>query len=317
MTLVVAETLDLSRLPAPQLIPIDFETDRLARMAVLVQLFDEVGIPYEVSKLHANPGAIHQRLDNNREMLVKIAINDTYKKTLIAFAEKASLDWWGVSFLGVERMAGENDARYKVRLFLEFENKSGGRLTGYKAEALKASIDVSDVGAWVDRTDPRQPVIRLAIMVASAAAWVSDPAAANGQTRLIRAGGGGNGAASSALVTAVQSHIDQEHIKQGTDVVVVQSVVVTETPVAYLLYHRRGPDPTLLRSASAKAVASMVDERHTPGRDLPRSSITAAGSVGGVERLEGVLPAGDNLVIANGGLAYISSITVESAYTDG
>lgn len=317
MTLVVAETLDLSRLPAPQLIPIDFESDRLERMAELVRLFEEAGLSFEVSKLHANPGAIHQRLDNKREMLVKIAQNDTYLKLLLPFAQGASLDWFGVSFLGVERMAGETDARFKVRLFLEFENKSGGRLTGYKAEALKASPEVADVGAWVDRTDPRQPVIRMAIMVASAAAWVIDPSAPNGQARLIRAGGGGNGAASSTLVTAVQRHIDQEHVRQGTDVIVVQSVVVTEAPVAYLVYHRRGPDPTLLRSASAKAVAAMVDERHTPGRDLPRSSIAAAGSVGGVERLEAITPVGDNLVIANGGLAFISSITVESAYTDG
>ena len=316
MTLVVAETLDLSRLPAPQLEPIDFETDRLARMAVLVQLFDAAGIAYEVADLHSNPGAIHQRLDNNREMLVKIAINDTYKKTLIAFAEKAALDWWGVSFLGVARMAGESDARYRVRLFLEFENKSGGRLTGYKAEALKASADVSDVGAWVDRSDPRQPVIRLAIMVATAAAWTADPAAPTGQTRLVRLGGGGNGGAPAALVSTVQAHIDQEHVKQGTDVVVVQSVAVTEAPVAYFVHHRRGPDPTLLRSASAKAVATMVDGRHTPGRDLPQSSIIAAGSVGGVERLSVSTPASD-LIIPHGGLVYATSISVESAYTDG
>ncbi|HEV7251425.1 MAG TPA: baseplate J/gp47 family protein [Shinella sp.] len=317
MTLVVAETLDLSRLPAPDLIPIDYETDRQERMGKLTQLFDAVGISYDVANLRANPGAIHQQLDNNREMLVKIAINDTYaKKTLIAFAEKASLDWWGVSFLGVERMAGETDARYRVRLFLEFENKSGGRLTGYKAEALKASADVADVGAWIDRSDSRQPVIRLAIMVASARAWISDPSAGNGITRLIRANGGGNGAASSTLVAAVQAHIDQEHVKQGTDVVVVQSVIVTETPIAYALYHRRGPDPTLLRSASAKAVAAMVDERHTPGRDLPDSSIVAAGSVGGVERLAVGTPAG-GIVIPYGGLVYVTSINVESAYTDG
>lgn len=313
---VVAEALDLSRLPAPVLIPINFEEDLAARIARLKEIFDAAAIPYDVEKLLTDPAGCLQEADNYRESLAKVAVNETYKRTLIAFAEKASLDWWGVSFLGLLRMAGETDIRYRTRLILEFENKSGGRLSGYKTEALRASIDVADAGVWVDRSNPLQPVIRIAIMVASAAKWVVDPAQAVGTARLIRDAGGSTGAASSALVAAVQKHIDQEHVKQGTDVIVVQSVSVRETAVAYIVEHRSGPDPTLLRTSSAKATADMVDRRHTPGRDLPRPAITAAGFVGGVEQLSITVPALD-LIIPQSDLVFVTSITVGSAYTDG
>lgn len=313
---VAAETLDLSRLPAPLLLAVNYESDLAERKARLLELFDAADIPYDLSTLETDPAIIVQEVDNYREMLAKVAINDTYKQTLVAFATGASLDWFAANSHFLARMDGEQDERFRRRIQLENENKSGGRLSGYKLECMNASLEVSDVGAWVDRTHIMEPIVRLAIMVANAKPWVEDVAAPVNTTRLLRATGGGNGSAPSPLVAAVQAHVDQETVKQATDVVAVQSVSIVETHLHYTIFHRRGPDPLLLRASSARASSLMLDARHVPHRDTALSTIAAAATVGGVDRVAISSPSAD-LRILNGQLSYISSITVESAFEDG
>lgn len=314
--MVVAEMLDLSRLPSPDLIAIDYEADLIERIARLKEVFDAAGISYDVDRLLTDPAGLIQEADNYRETLAKATINDTYKKTLIGFAERDSLDWFAANFHFMGRMDGETDERFRRRIQLENENKAGGRLAGYMLECMNASIEVSDVGAWVDRSNIFEPTVRLAIMVASVPSWVRDPAAPVDTARFLRSDGGGNGAAPDALVTLVQSHMDRDTVKQATDIVAVQSVSVLETDIRYMVHHLKGPDPTLLRTTSGLAVARMVDERHKPHRDLPRPAIIAAGSVGGVETLSVDAPATD-IDASFGELVFVNSITVESAYTDG
>lgn len=308
--------IDLASLPAPVLVPLDPEGDRRARMARLVELFTAAGIPFEVSTLDANPGAMLQRVDNYRETLAKSAINDVYKQTLLRYAANGALDWFAAQFAGIVRMEGENDERFKLRIVLEMENKSGGRLTGYKAACLDASVAVANVGGWVDRSIPSQPTVRLAIMIATASAWVRDISAPAGVTRYIRSQGGGTGEASADLVADVQHYLDKENVKQATDIVTVQSVRIVATDIRYRIEHQAGPDPSLLRETSAKAVCALVDARYVPGRDLPSSAIVAAGATGGVERLSVTEPLGD-IVASAGDLIFVNSVTVTSDITDG
>jgi phage-related baseplate assembly protein len=293
MVEVVAETLDLSRLPAPQLIAINYETDLAERKARLLELFDAAEIPYDLAALESDPAIIVQEVDNYREMLAKQAINDVYKQTLVAFATGASLDHLAATFHSMERVEGESDTRFRRRIQLEAENKAGGRLSGYKLECLNASIDVFDVGAWVDRSNIFEPTVRLAIMVEE-----------------------GSGAPPNDLISLVQDHIDQETVRQATDIVSVQGVDIVAATIAVTLYHRRGPDPTILRQNATAALEAMVTDRRQPMRDIPLSAIAAAASVSGVERVAISAPVAD-IEAGNGQLVHVTAITVESAYTDG
>ncbi len=290
--MTVAEQLDLSRLPAPWLIDVDYEADLAARIAFLLPLFDAAGIPYDVHRLQYDTAIILEQVDNNRETLVKAAYNDGYKSTLIAFARGGSLDHFAANFHSLVRMPGEEDERFRRRIQLEADNKSGGRLSGYVAECMKASIEVADVGAWVDRSDLLQPCVRLAIMIAA-----------------------GKGVPSAELVLAVQAHIDRKDVKQATDIVHVQPVEIVETEVDVTLYHRPGPDPAVLRTGAKVALEALLKDRHSPGRDLPVSSLIAAASVGGVERV--VVNSPDADVIAGfGKLIDVVTLEVRSAYVD-
>lgn len=293
MVEVVAETLDLSRLPAPTLVPVDYEVDLAARKVRLLELFDAAEISYDLATLESDPSIIVQEVDNYREMLAKVAINDVYKQTLIAFAAGAALDHLAATFHSMERMTSETDTRFRRRVQLEAENKSGGRLNGYQLECLNASANVHDVGAWVDRSNVFEPTVRLAIMVE-----------------------GGTGAPGSGLVEAVQSHIDQDTVRQATDIVAVQAVDIVNAAISVTIHHRRGPDPTMLRQNALASIEMMVADRRHPMRDLPLSAISAAASVAGVERVVIISPAQD-VVADNGELIHVTGITVESAYTNG
>lgn len=295
----VSILLDLSRLPAPALLTADYEARLNDRLARLKDLFDAAGIAYDVETLNDNPGAIIQQADNYRELLAVAAVNDVYKATLVAFASGAALDHIAATLHSMARIEGESDDRFRRRVQYEAENKSGGRLTGYVAEALKASLDVYDVGAWVDRSVRYEPVVRLAVMVAL------DP---NDNES--------DGTPPGALVQAVQAHMDREDVRQATDIIAVQPVNVTDVAISVTIHHRPGPDPVVLRSNALAALEAMATDRFHPHRDIPLSAIHAAASVAGVERVTINSPASD-VVIGNGGLAHVSSIDVTSALTDG
>lgn len=307
-------TLDLSRLPPPQLIPIDFEADRLARMARLTQLFDEAGVAYDVEELHANPGAIHQRLDNNREMLAKFAITDVYKQTLLAFAEGASLDWFALNNHGIYRMQGEDDERFRERIVLHFENKAGGRMSGYKADCMDASLLVRAAGGWFDISNPLLPTLRLALMGPIEGTWVEQPA--DSPATLAYLWNGATGSIGSDVVGDVQQYIDRDDVKQATDIIQVAPVAVLTTAIDVTLYHLRGPDPDYLRRNAAIAVQAMIALRRKPHRDLPHEAIGAAATVGGVERAVVNSPIA-GIVAGNGELIHVTGMIFRSQFTDG
>ncbi len=313
---VVAEQLDFSRLPPPEaLLTLSFKNSFEEAKARLVEEFAANNVPFNVEKLETDSGVLILRVNNWRELLMVAAVNRAFLQTLITHATGASLDHIAATIHFMPRMPGEKDDRFKLRIQLEEENKSGGRLPGYKREAMSVSLDVEDVGAWVDRAERFEPVVRLAIMAAGAGAWMVDANASAGTTRLVRQSGT-DGAASNALVAAVQAHMERDNVPQATDVISVQSVSVVGQAIDVTLHHLRGPDPAVLRLAGAWAIAAMSEERRKPHRALPKSPISAAASVGGVERCTVNLPAAD-VFPGYGTVVHVTEILVRSLVTDG
>ncbi len=290
---VVAEALDLSRLPPPTTLTLDLEADLAARIARLGQAFADADITWDVEDLEFDPAVIIHQADNYRETEIKSAINDRIAGNLLAKAIRGDLDQVAYTLHGVERMAGETDDRYRLRAQLEAQNRSGGRLSGYRAEALRASIEVADVGAWVDRSNPLEPTVRLAIQATTE-----------------------TGEPSAALVQAVSEHMLQENVRQATDVIAVQAVRIVRYALVGTVYHRPGPDPSILVRASETDLAAFAAERHAPHRDVPLSAAHDAAMVPGAERFSFASLTGD-IAVENGELAYCEAITVTAARTDG
>jgi phage-related baseplate assembly protein len=312
---VVAELLDFSRLPPPEaLLTLSFKTSFEEAKARLVEIFTANGIPFNVEKQETDSGVLILRVNNWRELLIVAAINRVYKQTLTAFATGSSLDHIAATLHFMRRLDGELDDRFRARIQLEAENKSGGRLAGYKADCLAADLDVTDVGAWFDDTDPLRPTVRLAVMGPAEGEW--KPAVSNDPAVLILQWDGATGTASSSLVGKVQLYVDQDHVKQATDIVQVSAISVREVVIDVTLQHLRGPDPALLRTTAAEGLKTMIASRRRPGRDLPLEAIVAAASVGGVEK-----PVVDSpeagIVASKGELVQATTIIVRSAYTDG
>jgi phage-related baseplate assembly protein len=288
----MSEALDLSRMPAPELLKVDFEAVRAARITYLLALLDAAGIAYDAETLETDPGVILQESDAYREILAMASINDAFKAGLVAFATGAALDHIGATLHFLSRMDGETDERYRRRIQLESENKAGGRLAGYVHEALSVSADVFDVGAWIDRVDPMQPTVRLAIM-----------------------GAGETGLPEPELVLAVQAHLDSETVRQATDIITCQAIEIVDYEIDVVVRHRSGPDPALLRSNADAALLSLAVERFRPGRDVRVSAIIAASSVAGVESVQVVSPSDIDINPAQVGRCL--SVNVSSEITDG
>lgn len=312
MTIYVGE-LDLSQLPAPQLVDVNFEKTFDERKAMLVELLVLAGYEVTVQDLEFDPYIILQRADNVREQLCRVAINHKYEQTLIAFALEGALDHFAAQFTGLLRQTGEKDDRFRRRVSLEIQNRSGGRLSGYQADCMNFAADVDEVGAWFDRSNPLQPTVRLALMSQWVGTWVEVDVGAPMTSRLNWVGN--TGAVGAEVVVGTQGYIDREDVKQATDIVHVSSCQVVETILDLTLFHLRGPDPSLLRRAGADAVAKMCAGRKQPHRDLPRSAIEAAASVGGVERVALNTPP-NGIAAGYGEVLHVTSIIIRSALTD-
>jgi phage-related baseplate assembly protein len=283
--------IDLSQLtPTSFRADLDFEAILAVRLEHLKSLLNTAGIEYDADTLESDPAKILQEADAYRELLALGALNDAYLSTLLPFAAGADLDALGVSLHLLARADGETDDRYKRRIALAAEQKAGGRLSGYKAEALQASLEVVDAGAYVDRSTGG-PIVRVPIM-----AEVNPP--------------------SPDLVSTVQAHLDREDVSQATDVVFAEPVEVQSVAVIVVLEHLAGPDPSVLAARARSAIEKVTARRRTPGRDLPRSALIAAAAVEGVERVRLDAPAAD-VVAGRGGLIEVASLDVTTERVDG
>lgn len=293
MTAIVAETLDLSRLPPPQLLPVDFEADRLARMARLVGLFEEAGFVFDVARLDANPGAILQRLDNYRETLVKAGVNDAVLSVLIAFAIGPSLDhlaaFYGLRRHVVVQASGsspaemETDADFRRRILFAVESfAAAGPAGAYISHALDADARVLNADVW----SPAPGEVAVAVQARE-----------------------GDGLAGSALVSVVRAYLSRPDIKPLTDVLTVRSVTNHGFIASIDAYVFPGPDPITIRMAIEQSVLAACRMRRTPSREMPRSALIAAAHLPAVDKVILLSPAID-IAMGRGEVPVLTSLDV-------
>lgn len=288
--------IDLSQLPAPAIVEeLDYETIRAAMLADLV-----ARMPSFSALLESDPVVKLLEVCAYRELVLRQRVNDATRGVMLAKAVGSDLDHLAALF-GVQRFvldAGdataippvaptlESDTDFRRRVQLSLEGFStAGPVGAYIYHALSADPDVLDASA--DSPLPGSVVV----------------------TVLSRTG---NGAASPALVAAVQAALSADDVRPLCDTVGVQSATIVPWHIAATLTCYAGPDRAVILAAAQAAAAAYAADQHRLGRDVTLSGIYAALHRPGVQRVTLVNPAAD-IVIAPHQASWCTGI----ALTDG
>ncbi len=288
MTRFTAETLDVSRLPRFQLVEANYETILAERMAGLKVRLAEQGVDYDVGQLETDPLAILEQEAAYRELLQRQAVNDAGWSLTLAGANGSILDHLAATLfptVGVRRLEGEGDERFRRRIALAPEAASAGTLGGYEYQAMTADLGVRDALALNHASGVVAPgEIRLQIVAE-------------------------NGAVEADVLTKVRAAVFDRQVKLGSDVL---SVLVA-TPVPYdveaTIEVPRGPDPQLVLQEVQKRLAAYADDRRRAGRVVALSGLDAALHAPAVERVVRISPAAD-VDPGPGGVAVLGQVNL-------
>lgn len=262
-----AETLDLSRLPAFELLQPRYEDILAARLASLRQRLEAAGVSADTLNLESDPLVILEQEDAYREFLNLTAINDQARGLSLAFAAGATLDHLAATYyahIGIRRLAGEDDARFRRRIALAPEAASPFTPGAYAYAALSLGLDVADA----------QPL--------NHASGLVDP----GEVLLVVLPAAG--VDGEDLAARVRDGLAARPIRALTDSVVVRPAARVLVDVSAVIEVAPGPDRGLVAVDAKARLAAYAAGRRRIGLRLTRSGIAAALH----------LPAADNVRLA-------------------
>ncbi|WP_020179783.1 baseplate J/gp47 family protein [Methylopila sp. M107] len=300
MTRFAASQLDLSNLPAPEVVKnLSYEAILSARLARLAERLSAAGVGWDVGALETDPIAISEQEDAFRELLDLAAINDAAKSVMLAFAIGGDLDQLAADYGIARRLirpatadtaaVAETDRELRRRVQLAPEAfTTAGSAGAFAHHAMEASSAVVDVGLVIPSLG-RVDVILLD--------RVSD-----------------EGVSTDARL-AVRERLLRKDVKPLTAEVTVRSATRLAYRIELRLLVQNGPDPAVIRAAAQRAIVAMLADRRRIGAATPRSAIFAAAHVAGVERVELVEPVSD-VEPKDDEIASCSEIVVSSEIVD-
>lgn len=283
------ELLDLSRLPAPTLVAVDYEAIVAARLASLGTRMAAAGLPFDITGVeNSDTAGISQQEDAFRETLILQAINDAALRRTLGFARGADLDWLATTYyasLGIRRMDGEGDERLERRLLLAPGAYAGAQsAAGIAFLALSADVRVIDARAIKRGAGDMECVV------------LAEPAD------------------EAAAVEAVRAVLMRASIRPGTVPIAVRAAVPTNVAATLRLVVRPGPDPALVRAEALSMVDRLAFEaRSTIGRAVSVDELKVRAWVGDVVRVHVEAPAADVEPGEDGVVRITTTITTEVA----
>jgi phage-related baseplate assembly protein len=269
-------SVDLSRLPAPTIVPqLGFEkilAELVASMQALLPSFD--------ATIDSDPVVKILQVAAYREVLVRQEAQDGALQTLVAYATGATLDHLAAR-MGVTRLiiapadlvtgaepALESDDDLRQRIVLAPESYSvAGPELAYVYHAKTASPLAIDASA----ISPQPGEVLVSVL--------------SGETPA--------GAASDALLASIRAIVTAPEIRPLGDAVTVASAEIVPYAIDATIFPFDGPDADLLIETGRVALAGYVADCHKLGRAVRRTSIAAALTVPGVENVVVNTPAAD------------------------
>lgn len=289
MSRFLAETLDVSRLPSFELIAADYEVILAERLASLKVRLEAAGVDYDVGQLETDPLAILEQEDAYRELLERQAVNDAGRSLTLAYATGSVLDHLAATLfptVGVRRLEGELDDRFRRRISLAPEAKSPGTLGGYEYQAMSAHPGVRDALALNHASGVVPPgEVRLQI--------VSE-----------------TGAIEAEVLAAVRAAVFDRDVALATGVLSVSPAAPVSYDVSAVIEIPRGPDPALVMAEVAARLTAYADNRRRAGRVVALSGLDAALHAPAVERVRRLAPLTD-VDPGPGGVAVLGQVTLQ------
>lgn len=296
-------TIDLSQLPSPTIIEeLDFETILAEVKVVMVAAFpaDQQSAIAAALALESEPLTIIAQAMAYRELLLRQRINEGAAACMLSHATGDDLDNIAAN-LDTERLiiteatdtadaVTESDEALRLRAQAAFEGMSvAGPSAAYEYFARSASGQVADARA----TSPSPAEVVVAVLSTE-----------------------GDGTASTELLAAVATAVNDEEVRPLGDRVTVQSAEIVSYDIDATLYLYPGPESEpIINAAMAALKAFLADNDKKIGRDIVRSAISAALHVQGVQRVVINTPA-DDLQIDNTQAARNTGYTVDNGGTD-
>lgn len=282
MTTFTAEQLDLSRLPAFQLVTVDAAAEEASLKAGIVARYRARGILYDVQSLESDFGMIAAEEFAYRKVTSLQALNDAAKRLTLTYGYGAALDQLAATMfadLGLRRLAlvenprpfvpgtdaaadWESDDRFRLRISLAPQARSPGTLGGYEYAALTAAPFLTDAIALNYASGLARPGQIVVVLLGRD----PDP---NPQTAK-------PAEEEPAQILLAQASLLDRNEKLGSDEIIVRAARRVTAARGYRLGVRPGPDPTLILLQAKRGYATMLAAGRRIGRLISASDeITA------------------------------------------
>ncbi|KZN45694.1 baseplate assembly protein [Pseudoalteromonas luteoviolacea] len=342
MSLTNFSAIDLSRLPAPNLIePLSYEKIR-------AEILDDFKTRFPDAELNLVSDPVIKLVESfaYRELLLRQRINESAHGVLLAHSSSQELDYLGNRF-GViretvipaneevtppQKAIMESDERFRERIYLALEGYStAGPAGAYKFHTYAASPNIKDVHidspefSYLDLPEsvtallPEQSRILNCTYSGGIEQNTTDstafypPMPGDVVITVLSAEGSkltqGYGKASEALKESVLAKLNRDDIRPLTDRVHVKSAEIIDFNVVAKLHLYPGMDGELVSSAAYQAAQAFLDDHHKLGHDVSLSGLYAALHQVGVQRVELTEPAAD-IVVSGVQVANCCSLTV-------
>ncbi len=263
-------SVDFSLLSKPNIIEeLDYETLLEDRKTAFIALFDTEQQETISATLARESEPLTKLLEEScyREIILRKRINQATLSTLLAFAENTDLDAvvanYGITRLIVSAATTDTAAVYETddalryRASLVFDSLSvAGPTSAYEYHALSSDGRVADAKA-------------------------SSPAPAEALVTILQ-NDTETGAATDALLSIVQTYLNDDVRRPVADRLTVQSVDVVPFELVATIFTNSLPESDTLVTAATTAIQSYLDESRRIGRSIYLSKIYNLLHVSGV-----------------------------------
>jgi phage-related baseplate assembly protein len=290
-------TVDLSKLPAPNVVEVvNFEDILAAMLADYQARMVAAGQPF-TALVESDPAFKQLETAAYREVIQRQRINDAAKAVMLPYALGTDLDNIGANF-DVERLlldAGdatatppvpptyEADDDFRRRIQLSFEGYStAGSEGSYVFHALSADGNIRDVSV----TSPSPGQVSVYVLAKT-----------------------GNGTATDEMISNVVAALNADQVRPMTDQVSVFSANIVNYQVTANLVLYPGPDSSVVQQAALDAVTAHVASIAKMGLDVSISGILAQLHQPGVQDVQLTSPAA-NIAISPSQASNCTAITL-------
>lgn len=270
----MTDTLDLSRLPALQLVAVDYGALKDEHMALYKAAWatERTRFPnlpvYDVDRTAFDPIVIAIQEYSHVRMLDLQTLNDAGKRMTLAFSDSTFLDHVAVTYHSTERltlveatgdadaiMEGDDAYRLRAQLAPEATPRFGITRGGYVYTILSNFPSIKDV----------RPIRR-----------------GGGSVEIRVLGRDGDGTVGDATIAAIIRMLEPEDGSQSTDIVSVFAAEIDRVTLRLKLLIPRGPDPAAVIAAALPRVIAYRDAIHRLNGRLYPDAVQAAAHVGPV-----------------------------------